>query len=94
MTAHTPGPWFAEDRRIWHFNGMACIAQVFDGVSADSTTDDHEANARLISAAPDLLVALEALLECWAYAVPRHAEDHNIADQARAAIAKARNQGS
>ena len=48
-----------------------------------SDNEETNANARLIAAAPDLLEALEALLE----------GDFNVAEKARAAIAKAKGEG-
>ncbi len=79
---HTPGPWrmdhdgsnwmvvtddYPEMVDVWGFNGMPAVEVV--------------ANARLIAAAPELLEALECLLEMG------HAK---AGDLARAAIAKAR----
>ena len=49
------------------------------------------AHARLIAAAPDLLAALEALFRLQA---TRHDDDGPEFDQARAAIGKARGEGS
>ena len=61
-------------------------------------SDACYANARLISAAPDMLAALEAAVECGM--VPkssaseggalRHSRQVRVADMIRAAIAKAR----
>jgi len=53
---------------------------------------EHEANARLIAAAPDMLAALEELTE-EAYANMTGGKGHLI-DNARAAIAKATTQQS
>lgn len=67
MSTHTPGPWFAdEDPRPnmrWNRQIMSgptttvCFMAHSDG--ADTETD--EANARLITAAPELLDALIAI---------------------------------
>lgn len=59
-----------------------------------------EANARLIAAAPDLLEALEAAIACGMVPVSsandgganKYSEQVRVADQIRAAIAKARGQ--
>ena len=53
--------------------------------------EDATANARLIAAAPDLLAALQRILELRAYISLEayKAETWNAAEQARAAIAKA-----
>lgn len=46
------------------------------------------ANARLIAAAPDLLKALQAMLDCC-YDIERDIETEDAVEEARAAIAKA-----
>jgi len=56
---HTPGPWKSErgsgdyGRNITCDNGRRIIAETI--------CSDHEANAHLIAAAPDLLEALQAI---------------------------------
>lgn len=61
---YTPGPWFAAGYksvwRVWHDEGIACVADVHPGLEPDPTA---EANARLIACAPDLLAACEAALK-------------------------------
>jgi hypothetical protein len=94
MTEHTPGPWTEQDGEI--IAQGAVIAVVYgadDYPCADEAVElrqlaaECKANARLIIAAPDLLTACEAVMrlvdagEC---------SDGYTADQARAAIAKAR----
>ena len=57
MIKHTPGPWQARKDR-WYLTieaGDCWVAQVPN--FADRTTERMEANARLISAAPDLVEA-------------------------------------
>lgn len=68
---HTPGPWFSKRRGTqgvanyavietaanWHTE----IARVYFG----DRFVNGEANARLIAAAPDLLAALNGLLNCF-----------------------------
>jgi hypothetical protein len=93
---HTPGPWVA---REWHdrdYEGE-CIAQgwsvtdsdghrvpLYSGETADLS--EAEANGQLIAAAPELLAALERLLNSGDV---RDAADAGALKQARAAIAKA-----
>ena len=86
---HTPGPWYAESGHKQQ-NGQV-YWQITDGNDAIMQNQfcwcqgSHEANARLIAAAPDLLEALEAALN--------EADGVKITaweDAARAAIAKAR----
>lgn len=71
MSKHTPGDWKAE-RRDGAGNiiidtdtpadrGRLGIAIVRRASNADS---EIEGNARLIAAAPDLLAALEAMVDC------------------------------
>jgi hypothetical protein len=73
MSAHTPGPW-----SIWNFSddprhvavgpdaGGLAVADVVacnaHGCYTAETESRGQANARLIAAAPDLLVALQDLL--------------------------------
>jgi hypothetical protein len=74
---HTPGPWVM--RRFPTSRGGCQAWWILDSIpdgpngqvianaiaQATGTNDDEEANARLISASPDLLAACEALpLDC------------------------------
>ena len=88
---HTPGPWRWTNTGYRHLKTNAG-ADVHDfGCGCCSCTGDlSDADARLIAAAPELLEALESMVEMVemngfgkAYAM----------DIARAAIAKARGQG-
>lgn len=97
MNKHTPGPWRVEIEDgipvIWaHPNSydIAIVAVDWEPVRHQGPEDidngTKAANARLIAAAPDLLAALEMLLNetnagTW---------DCLPADKARAAIAKAK----
>ena len=101
MTEHTPGPW-------QHLNGDLIGATVRErtAIIADCCTDSgpqgtqvapdqRDANARLIAAAPDLLAALEEMLQ----SVTCHGPDEQVRQlqaearvTARAAIGKARGQ--
>jgi hypothetical protein len=87
-TTHTPAPWRVEGRKVHGANTGHIISHGInshgDGPNGyvcdtDGTTD---ADARLIAAAPELLEALEYLLEaCIA--------NPDAKSKARAAIAKA-----
>ena len=81
MTKHTQGPWLVEGRAVYALNDDGYNR--FSALVQDAHTpgDELEANARLIAAAPELLEALECLLEMG------HAK---AGDLARAALAKAR----
>ena len=90
MSKHTPGPWKAGSRSVTApetEDRLALDVRLYGGNSGD-----HRANARLIAAAPDLLLALRML----------HAEtadyirlnnlggmDNQCMQLARAALAKA-----
>ena len=82
MSEHTPGPWSAEDTVIYgpsHLN----IAELEPNDYIRN--DEQRANARLIAAAPDLLAALDALVDAT--------NTRSLAyDDAVTAIAKARGQ--
>jgi hypothetical protein len=99
---HTPGPW---DVAPNFPNGMTTVCQ-HDGkgwrpvatcAGWDFTIAQHEANARLIAAAPELLEAMERISEVFDahcehhVGVPRIAyELANIAKDAIAALYRAR----
>jgi hypothetical protein len=99
---HTPGPWVAQPDL---FDGYfyieaasgAVIAEVFPWQAGDMDgAGEADANARLIEAAPELLEALEALIECYTISIERdgdawrNADDDESIIKARAAITKAR----
>lgn len=102
--AHTPGPWsFSDhgDRRHKEFAIMAeggantdCgrgkIASVYAGFGAHFTWEQAEANARIMTAAPDLLRALENLLEDAITLGIKESDVSGSAIEARDAIRKAR----
>ena len=91
--AHTPGPWTVGEWRepfsITDSRVIRCGDKIND-VTAFVTDSqlDHEANARLIAAAPDLLEALQAFLGEHNGVYGVSATTTNI-DRARAAIKKA-----
>ena len=90
MSAHTPGPWKA-DRWMsdeggcygWSFSASGYLLPLSD-METDNP-DECDANARLISAAPDLL---EALVDVMFRHVP-FSNKEAYAEKARAAILKA-----
>ena len=97
---HTPGPWrleLVEDRSIKHLcpvakaDDFSLLTVVYtDGHDGDECVPFgavyRDADAKLIAAAPELLDALERLLES---ADVRDAADAGALKQARAAISKA-----
>lgn len=90
---HTKGPWASDNTRKYYdawlirHNGIAVARMMQD---TTRTKEEHEANARLIAAAPELLEALEdahaVLLD-----VPGH-EAKVVLAKVYAAIAKAEGQ--
>lgn len=95
---HTPGPWFVMpngiyvgDKKVWFDqNGARC------GETPNIIIDcPSEADANLISAAPEMLIALERLLDATVEADLAHGielteEEREARAQALAALAKAR----
>lgn len=99
-TKHTPGPWQISDNVNNHC-GTGCWYQITRGdeyvceiyaiEEKNPDIEKHEANARLIAAAPDLLAACEALLVEWEYIERMHGEHGGReVSMVRAAIAKAK----
>jgi hypothetical protein len=82
MSKHTPGPWNAADKRP-RSHGFSIFAdgQYVAFVGDSDAVTPCEDNARLIAAAPDLLLALAQMMD--GYKLP------SVRKQARAAIAKA-----
>ena len=101
MSKHTPGPWKLELGRDGAPRGLRGPAEVehrnivnWNGFSSP-TKPASMANARLIAAAPELLEALDGMLEVYggeheADGLPKHEIELNLIAYARAAIAKAR----
>lgn len=93
MSEHTPGPWTVREKVGPHLNtyytiwadklGMdGNIVRTYAPIDVQEHPDQQEANARLISAAPDLLRALQE--------VAHHADDeYGFMVDVRAAIVKA-----
>lgn len=102
---HTPGPWYCDephsgdaDRAVYaltpaHKN-RHYMARVYGGGALAKRNPEMDANASLIAAAPDMLAALEQVLEFHAKCEREDAIDWQWFDAAyyaaRAAIAKAR----
>lgn len=87
MSKHTPGPWFHYDdtpRRI-HGHEIAATGKTVARIYCTKGDEAEDAaNARLIAAAPDLLEALE-------WIVNNHFSDPgNMVSVAKEALAKAK----
>lgn len=108
---HTPGPWTAE-RDPCHFDTLSEVyggeaqgksRQLMVSVGGLAEWQEQEANARLISAAPDLLAAMDELIAVSSRAVRLSSEHdnfklyamepmHHAIEVARAAVSLARGQ--
>ncbi len=106
MTEHTPGPWSVEapEHELIKMNFLPVTPTLIiwcqtDHPDAETRENayhtiahvqiDEPANARLIAAAPDLLAALESIAD---FAPGNGDVCEIIAQRARTAIRKARNQ--
>jgi hypothetical protein len=80
-TKHTPGPWRTDvsDPAFVNYD-VRTDDTIICTMGIEMPTEEEAANARLIAAAPELLEALEDLVNMWSAA--------NMV-KARAAIAKA-----
>lgn len=92
MTKHTPGTWTTTGVEVEsHQSGMSLILADVSDVPG-GWGGNRVANARLMAAAPDLLIACEALVALQR--LPGCAELANAAALARYAIAKATGEAS
>jgi hypothetical protein len=93
MSAHTPAPWAVDgtlhsgDLDVISADGR--IAMIDDSRATGWNEPTIKANARLIAAAPDLLNALDGLLDYLRDYDADYPEAAPIFGKARAAIAKA-----
>jgi hypothetical protein len=96
MSKHTPGPWeWGDGHRGLYGQGEGRQREVLTFESYEgmwlSYTDNQEANARLIAAAPDLLEALECMIiGAAACAIPHPKEREVIQEAVNMAIAAKR----
>ena len=86
MSGHTPGPWRSERTPASAYFDWTVMAASGKGrtMQIGIDTDNTEADARLIAAAPDLLQALQSALER-----PLRVEGDTWWTEVRAAVAKA-----
>lgn len=95
---HTPGPWifYADTPSTdpnWHIVTTANRMRVLANVHIEPGNEMDEANARLIAAAPELLVALADCVAVMGNEMKGLSVIQPELRQARAAIAKATNTG-
>jgi hypothetical protein len=82
---HTPGPWLTLNRGY-----KSCVTDNDMNWNAEIVGPGHAVNACLIAAAPDLLAALEGMVEMATHHMMEPKERREILRNARAAIAKAK----
>lgn len=93
MDKHTPGPWHVGERNailgtyIRDANGF-CVAVANTPNNQRAYYIDETANARLISAAPDLLAGAAEAVAAWD--MEEDTPEHNHEDRLEAAIAMLR----
>jgi len=93
QSKHTPGPWTIDGSVRTSINAGTkhiALANFYNSVEPEFNVsgEEHEANARLIAAAPELLAALDELVDALtAGYVPQ--QDGRMLKEARALIAKA-----
>ena len=98
QTAHTPGPWRAGASTFYPGLDGPLTMRVYTDhppTEFEVTGDNIAANARLIAAAPDLLDALQAIVDEFPVAagtakgIPHDEQGFGSIYRARAAIARA-----
>lgn len=85
---HTPGPW-AWDFRVSVKAGGRLVALVYSTQTNEDGETNLDDNCRLIAAAPELLLALQSLMNLFEQHEQRAHTKSPVGDYARAAIAKA-----
>jgi len=85
---HKIGPFPPKAHDLHSLPRHACLYADYPS-AFDPADQELEANARLIAAAPELLEALEELMDGYLYGCAMDVKRENVA-RARAAIAKAR----
>lgn len=60
---HTPEPWYRDEDGFIASGSSDTYVTIADPNCSDMDIDEREANASLIAAAPDLLFALEFIVE-------------------------------
>ena len=92
MTTHTPGPWIIRHGGSGFVGTEEQTVAIAYGDAPDCHPDERmQANACLITAAPELLSALEQMLDAFVDDPMTHQyTSGTAADAARDAIAKAR----
>jgi hypothetical protein len=102
VDGHTPGPWRSHGEAVWSthesVSGPVTKGTRTNHVCAVSSRlkmpeAERAANARLIASAPDLLAALQSLVNICTHPNATKSDMRMIAEESRAAIARATNGG-
>ena len=92
MAEHTPGTWVAKPHQ---FGGCWWVDTLDGSIQVSMTTlNKDEANARFIATAPDMEKALEMYIQAEDSELPSVEQFLWAGEAARAALAKARGEGS
>jgi hypothetical protein len=73
--SHTPGPWEYRDRMVIGGPRSSYVCEV----SGAASNAEHQADARLIAAAPALLEALAGCIEHMEWSTPQGKDAHAAA---------------
>lgn len=95
---HTPAPWTIKRGEIWSLNGedSECLGVVYRTeawTAGEPIRSEDQANAAVLGAAADMLMALEMVLPlaaAWADGKGRSHPDHEAVAAAREAVRVAR----
>lgn len=88
-TKHTAGLWYNTGNEIRHAQRSIILATVYKHLESNMTTGEQLANAKLIAAAPELLDALNHIIERISVVRPNDAFCQALKDKAIDAINKA-----
>lgn len=90
MSKHTPGPWSIDgDILLTHVDPFGDTPFGRVNISHELTEDEREANRALIAAAPDLLEALDKMLDHFEGRIPLE-----LFELSESAIARAKGESS
>ncbi len=82
QTTHTQGEWAFDDNEIYsESTDHGAAICTMNTTSAHFTEEEVKANARLIAAAPDLLIALQRLVQFVEWRQDFIVEDHELGEQ-------------
>lgn len=96
-TTHTPGPWWVDDDGYIAAGSGDTYVTIAEGLAPSDNLDEITANLSLLAAAPELLAALNDMVQTVEYLAPKKFDDaeherefHARIEKARATLSKAR----